>query len=219
MQSESIDIWEKIVSNPPVPYKEYFSSEFRFLSSYLQSNFKVLDIGSGDGRTIESIAPLVSSVIGIDNDLKSVELSRQKLQRVPNTSVYFMDAEQMDFPDESFDAVFSGLTFVNFGQTKQKILAEIRRVLKKQAPFIFSVYGEHAQPMREQAYRRHGSYSVIDDKGTVKFDDTNIISEQFSQQEITNILMDARFKVKQIEEGSIYYLIASVKDEKRLPIS
>ncbi|MFC3573657.1 class I SAM-dependent methyltransferase [Streptomyces yaanensis] len=61
-----------------------------------------------------------------------------------------MDAESLEFPDESFDYVFSYNSFEHFARP-DRVLGEMKRVTKKGgsiwlsfAPLYFSPYGEHA---------------------------------------------------------------------------
>lgn len=211
MKSETIDIWEKIVRDPPEYYREYFSAEAIFLKNQVQSGFTVLDIGSGGGRTMKYIAPFVKNIVGIDNDAQAVAIAVRELQGIENASVLLADAEHTEFSDEQFDLIFTGLTFVNFGQTKTAILAEIRRMLKPDGTFVFSVYNEHALPLRDYVYSQYDTYTV-DSRGTVTFNSTGTTSEQFSKEEISIMLKEAGFSVKYVEQGMLYYLIAAVKE-------
>ena len=48
-----------------------------------------------------------------------------------------MDIEKLDFPDESFDLVYSSLV-LHYLSSWTKVLGEVRRVLKPSGKFIFS---------------------------------------------------------------------------------
>ena len=72
------------------------------------------------------------------------------------------DANRLDFPDESFDAVVSNYVYHNIiGADKQKLLLETLRVLKKGGVFALNddmkprMYGEmeaFAQELRDMGY-------------------------------------------------------------------
>jgi len=94
----------------------------------------LLDVGAGTGVVALQAAAWVGSegrVIGNDIAASMVSLAAQAAAEQGATSVTFcqMDAEQLDFPDGSFDTVtcaFSLFQFPNMGRA----LAEMWRVLK-----------------------------------------------------------------------------------------
>ena len=214
MESRTIDIWEQTAKNPPEEYLEYFKTEKEFLSNNLSTDFIVLDVGSGTGRTIRELAKSVKKFIGIDNDKTAIEASKKYLNGVKNAEIFFEDAESMHFKDNTFDVVFIGLTFCNFAESKMAVLREIKRVLKDDGSLIFSVFNEDSLKIRMKTYKDYyGGYTIIDkNKGTVRFDKDGGISEQFSKEEITKILSDADFKILEIIRGKMFYLIKARKN-------
>lgn len=94
---------------------------------------RCLDIATGPGEPAMSIARMVGpdgKVTGIDLSEKMIELATRiaKERRIPNVDFRRMDAEKLDFPDETFDLVTSRFGFQIF--TNPEIAArEARRVL------------------------------------------------------------------------------------------
>lgn len=94
---------------------------------------RCLDIATGPGEPAMSIARMVGpdgKVTGIDLSDKMVGLATRiaKERRIPNVEFRVMDAEKMDFPDETFDLVTSRFGFQIF--TNPEIVArEAHRVL------------------------------------------------------------------------------------------
>lgn len=93
-------------------------------------NFKkgtrVLDIGSGTGI----ISPLFSNCdyVGIDMDKKLVDFSMRKYP----FSFRVMDAQKLDFSENSFDAVLIlGVIHHLNNEQSEKVLNGVKRVLKK----------------------------------------------------------------------------------------
>jgi len=95
---------------------------------------KVLDVATGRGALLfpaaESVGPQ-GTVIGIDLSEMMVletnkELARKKISR--NVEVRQMDAELLQFPDDSFDYVLCGFAIFFFPQL-DRAMAEFRRVL------------------------------------------------------------------------------------------
>ncbi len=213
MKSRTIDIWEQTVKNPPKDYQEYFIAEKNFLKNNISKESITLDIGSGSGRIIKELAPYVKKFVGIDNDPEAIELSKELLDNIKNVEVYLEDAEKTHFKNKTFDVVFIGLTFCNFGESKFRVLSEIKRILKDDGKFIFSVFNENALSSREETYRHYdGGYTILDrKKGLVRFNKDNAISEQFSKDEIRSILDKAGFKINESISGKMFHIFSSKK--------
>jgi ubiquinone/menaquinone biosynthesis C-methylase UbiE len=131
MESKSIDMWDKMVEDASDGFKEYFEEEEKFLRDNINQSDEVLDLGCGTGRTLMVISPISKSVVGIDNDKNAVRSAKRNTNGLTNTKILLEDAEETSFKDNTFDVIFIGLTFVNFAETKTKILNEIKRILKK----------------------------------------------------------------------------------------
>jgi len=79
----------------------------------------ILDIGAGDG--------LITSLIGakgVDNEMSGVKIAQEK-----GVDVVFGDAYNLDFKDESFDAV-TMIDVLEHFEFPEKALAEAHRVCK-----------------------------------------------------------------------------------------
>lgn len=213
MKSRSVNPWnEYAVKHPTREFREYFSGEKKFLKQYLSKDSVVLDIGSGSGRTMKELAKFTRKFIGIDNDPDAIALSRKNLKGIKNIELYLEDAEKMSFSNKYFDVVFIGLTFCNFGETKMKILSEIKRILKDDGRFVFTVYIRKRIFIiinEYEKYRRHDfCYSIIDEKkGKVSLDN-HIISEQFGEDEIKTIIESAGFGIEDFIKGKIFYALS-----------
>jgi ubiquinone/menaquinone biosynthesis C-methylase UbiE len=96
---------------------------------------KVLDVATGRGALLFPAAEAVGQygqVVGIDLAETMVqetfkELARRKMS--PHIEVRQMDAEDLPFPDESFDYVLCGFAIFFFPQLN-RAMSEFRRVLK-----------------------------------------------------------------------------------------
>lgn len=99
---------------------------------------RVLEVGCGRGVGIEILFSLdAAEVIGFDLDPKMIALAQKRIARYGNrVQVFVGDAEKVDLPDASFDAV------VDFGILHhvpgwKKALGEIARLLKPGGCFYF----------------------------------------------------------------------------------
>ncbi|MDO4185943.1 MAG: class I SAM-dependent methyltransferase [Bacteroidales bacterium] len=132
-----------------------------------------LDVGCGSGALAIAVAKLnpQAEVVGVDRwgmDYASYSktLCEQNAQAEGVVNVVFAegDALQLDFEDESFDAVFSNYVYHNIrSKNRQDILLETLRVLKKGGLFVihdifsWANYGDMQQFLRqlkEMGYER-----------------------------------------------------------------
>ena len=102
------------------------------------SGMRVLEIGCGRGVGVEILLSLgAGQVTGFDLDPKMIALAQKRLTKYGNrVRVFVGDAEAIDAPDASFDAV------VDYGVIHhipgwQQALKEIARVLKLGGIFYF----------------------------------------------------------------------------------
>ncbi len=111
----------------------------------IPSGSKVLDAATGRGALLFPATESVGTqgtVIGIDLSEMMVQETRKELVRkqiAPNVEVRQMDAEHLQFPDESFDFVLCGFAIFFFPQLDQA-MAEFRRVLKPNGHICVSTF-------------------------------------------------------------------------------
>jgi len=100
-----------------------------------KKGMKVLDIGSGSGETVLTIAERVGptgKAVGIDFSSEGIALAREKAKKRSLEKIaefHQANALELPFPDNSFDAVLSECV-VCLIQDKQSALNEKVRVLK-----------------------------------------------------------------------------------------
>lgn len=100
----------------------------------LRPGNRALDIGCGTGTFAVSLkqrSPDVE-VVGLDPDPKALARARRKAE-VASAPVHFDQgfADALDYPDASFNVVFSSFMFHHLeSSNREKTLREVRRVLK-----------------------------------------------------------------------------------------
>lgn len=95
---------------------------------------KVLEVGIGTGGNIPYY-PTNVELTGIDFSPKMVEIARKKAKGKSNIQLLEMDAENMDFTDNSFDTVVTSCVFCSVPHPV-KGLKEIRRVCKNDGKIL-----------------------------------------------------------------------------------
>jgi SAM-dependent methyltransferase len=107
----------------------------------------VLDVAAGRGAVLFPAAEAVGSqgqVVGIDLSPSMVEQTSREIEQraLSNVSIQQMDAEHLQFPDESFDFILCGFAVFFFPQL-DRALSEFRRVLRSQGCLVISTWGQH----------------------------------------------------------------------------
>lgn len=147
-------------------YKEFrkklgksLEPRFRALISEIpvRKGMRVLDIGCGRGEMVFWAVNQEASAVGIDYSEDAVSLAKMAQKHQGKTArklseFYVMDAEELNFPEKSFDAVFLIEILEHlYPEQQSKVFMEIFRVLKEDG-FVFL----HTAPNRlfnDFAYR------------------------------------------------------------------
>jgi ubiquinone/menaquinone biosynthesis C-methylase UbiE len=139
-------------------------SEWLCREAGLQPGMRDLDMACGSGHPAIDVARLVSpggSVLATDLAAEMVDATRRRVAAagLDNVEVRVMDLEDIDYPDESFDAATCRFG-VMFCPQPEKAVVEVRRVLKPGGRFVLSVWDEPGkspgQTVLGQAMRRIG---------------------------------------------------------------
>ena len=97
---------------------------------------KVLEVGVGVGKMLPYYPPNVE-LHAVDAVPEMVGIARRKARELGlNTRFCVMDAERLEFPDESFDTVLSSFVFCTVPDP-ERAMEEIHRVLKPGGRAIF----------------------------------------------------------------------------------
>lgn len=121
---------------------------------------RVLDICAGPGMLTEAAAARGAEAVGLDFAEAMVAVARA---RVPDAEFIQGDAQDLPFPDESFDAVVCGYGIIHLPDPAAA-LAEMRRVLRPGRRAAVSVWvapgPENGFGMLFEALKAHGDLDV-----------------------------------------------------------
>jgi ubiquinone/menaquinone biosynthesis C-methylase UbiE len=95
---------------------------------------RVLEVGVGTGRNLKYY-PSGALVTGIDTSEGMLEKARKKAEDMQNITLFLMDAENMEFPDNTFDYVVTTFVLCSIPDPV-KALKEMRRVLKPSGELV-----------------------------------------------------------------------------------
>ncbi len=96
----------------------------------------ILDVGCGTGNFSIKLAQKGASVVGVDISEKMITIARKRaIQEKVSIEFKKMDSQNLQFPDNYFDGVFSMAT-IEFISDPRKMIAEMFRVCKKGGPVL-----------------------------------------------------------------------------------
>jgi ubiquinone/menaquinone biosynthesis C-methylase UbiE len=105
---------------------------------------RVLEIGVGLGTDHLQFARGGAVMTGVDLTSRCVDLTRRRFEQEGLVSdLHVMDAEQLEFPDDSFDVVYSFGVLHHVPSTEQAF-REVRRVLRPGGVFVGGLYNQRS---------------------------------------------------------------------------
>ncbi|MEO7003647.1 MAG: methyltransferase domain-containing protein [Ktedonobacterales bacterium] len=137
----------------------------------IQPGERALDVGCGTGTLAMEVARRLGSagrVVGIDPGAPQIDVARTKAAR-RNLPIEFQIGviEQLAFPDQTFDVVFSTLMMHHLPKSlKEQGLAEIARVLKPGGRLVIADFWR-TQERQGRAARFHAGGSDMRDLATL----------------------------------------------------
>lgn len=113
--------------------------ELEFFRSYLKEDVhkRILDVGAGSGQHGKYLSDCGLEVTCIDISPKMIEVCKNK-----GLEAYVMDFYSIDFPEETFDAIWSMNALLHVPKKSlDVVLTNIKKVLKPGGYFYFGLYG------------------------------------------------------------------------------
>lgn len=150
---------------------------------------KVLEVGIGTGRNIPYYPDNVE-LTGIDFSPKMVEIARGKAKNRKNVKILEMDAENMEFKDNTFDTVVTSCVFCSVPNPVQG-LKEIKRVCKNGGKIVML---EHVKSHKKMVGPLMDAFNFIP---------LNIYGANINRETYQNLL-NAGFKPEHIEVKNLW---------------
>jgi len=139
--NEKAEIYhERYASKKVGPFK---SLQELIATAKLQRGDRVLDVATGTGIVaIEAVEKVGNDgkVVGIDISTGPLAIAKRTAGNTNNLQFLEMDAEDLKFPDGSFDVVLSEFALMFFPDS-QRALREMKRILVKNGRIAVSVHG------------------------------------------------------------------------------
>jgi len=175
------------------------------IQSRLPESGMVVDLGAGRGSTSPHPCRRAGiTVIGVDSDAEVSE--NQGLD-----NYFVQDAESLPFETSSIDAVFSDFTLEHL-KAPEKVLAEVSRVLRPGAPFVFrTVNALHYVAICASVFRGNLRRAALRQSGRSVDETFPTYYRLNTKRAITRGLRDHAFEIEEmvLVEGPPVYLTFS----------
>lgn len=115
--------------------------------SLLPARGRTLEIGFGTGLNLPCFPPAVTALTIIDSELMLEQVVAERIAqaRIPVERLKADARYRLPFTDQSFDCVVTTFTLCSIDRL-ETTLAEIRRILRPGAPYIFLEHGRSDLP-------------------------------------------------------------------------
>jgi 2-polyprenyl-6-hydroxyphenyl methylase/3-demethylubiquinone-9 3-methyltransferase len=146
----------------PPRVKQYLEEEIRYTLSRINQGEVVLELGCGYGRVAMRLALVATRVIGIDTSSDSVAMARDLAGSDSNCEFLVMDAQDLEFANDTFDAVIciqNGICAFNVGQ--RRLLEEAVRVTRPGGRALFSSYSGRFWQHRLEWFELQASRGLV----------------------------------------------------------
>ena len=186
------------------------------------SGQRVLEIGVGLGTDHLQFARAGAKTTGIDLTPRCIELTAERIEQEGlESDLRVMDAERLEFEDDSFDAVYS-FGVLHHVPSTERAFQEVRRVLKPGGVFLGGLYSResyfHAYIVLNWALRGrflHQPYESLLADVEYSTSDARPLVRLFGKEELRAILLETGFS--DVTMNRRHVGIASLTD--RLPTS
>jgi 2-polyprenyl-6-hydroxyphenyl methylase/3-demethylubiquinone-9 3-methyltransferase len=144
--------------------QQYLDAEIRFVLDRLTPDSSVLELGCGYGRVALALAKAAGRVVGIDTAGESLVLARELAAADPACEFIEMDALDLRFPDDDFDAVVciqNGICA--FGVDPKRLVQEALRVTRPGGLVLFSSYADRFWEHRLAWFELQAAHGLVGD--------------------------------------------------------
>ncbi len=191
--------------------RHYVWPEMKEFAGYAQSGWKILDLGCGNGRLLDSLAKKKINYLGIDNSEKLIEIARAKH---PKNKFKVMGMEKLKLSDSSYDAVFAiaSLHHIPAKELRRKSLSEANRTLKENGYLFITVWNLWQPKYRKYIWKNLSNMVFKKSKTHCgdtfipwKDSDRNVLTERYyfayTIHSLERDLKSAGFKIIEIKKS------------------
>jgi ubiquinone/menaquinone biosynthesis C-methylase UbiE len=145
--------------SPDIPdsnFQNHFKV-YRFMEQFAMQK-DIIDVGCGTGYGTAHLAMYAKSIVGIDISNSAIEWATN---RYPGVRYVQMDAQQLEFPNQSFDLIVSTENFEHLTDQKRHV-QELARVLRPDGfCFVATPNPEMSGEIRNPYHTKENSFNEL----------------------------------------------------------
>jgi SAM-dependent methyltransferase len=146
----------------PARVQQYLKAETRFVLGRLGPETAVLELGCGYGRVLFELAEAAGRAVGVDTSVESLALARELAGPESACEFLEMDASDLRFSDNEFDAVVCVQNGVcAFRVDQSKLLGEALRVTRPGGRILISSYAQRFWPHRLEWFQLQAERGLV----------------------------------------------------------
>jgi len=140
--SQPSKFWDRIAekySKRPISDEAAYQKKLQITRGYFRPDMEVLEFGCGTGSTAIAHTPYLKHILAIDISSKMIEIAQGKADasKVDNVTFEQMAIEDLNAPNQSFDAVL-GMSILHLLENKEDAIAKVHTLLKPGGIFVSS---------------------------------------------------------------------------------
>lgn len=200
----------------PPRVQQYLRAETEFALENIRLGDVVLDLGCGYGRTIRTLTQKARFVVGVDISCSSLAFSRTYLRLNRDCLLLQMDAANLSFLDETFDAVIciqNGISV--FQRDPLRLFQEAIRVVRPAGVVLFSTYSQKFWVPRLDWFRKQaeeGLLGEIDEEKTaagVIVCRDGFQSSTFTEKQFRDLASQCpvSFEITEVDQSSLFCVL------------
>ena len=165
----------------------------------------ILDLGTGTGNLLTKLRDLYpeARIVGVDIALKRLYVAKGKRLPLREKCLIAATANQLPFPDQSFDLIFSNLVF-HWCEHLDALFYELQRILRPNGLLLFSILGPDTLKELRHCWSKVDQYTHIN-----QLIDMHDIGDCLLQQKFLDPVMDR--EALTINYPDIYSLFNDLK--------
>ncbi len=170
--------------------RHYVWPEMKEFAEYIKDGQKILDLGCGNGRLLDSLDGKKFDYLGVDQSEKLIEEAKQKH---PKNKFQVMKMEDLKLNDAQYDAAFMIASLHHLDKNgRRKTLSETNRILKPSGMLFITVWD-----LRQPKYEHY----IRDNEALIPWRNSagTVLAERYyhayTEDELENDLKSVNFKI------------------------
>jgi SAM-dependent methyltransferase len=201
----------------PPRIRQYLQAEIDYVSSFINPESIVLELGCGYGRVLKPLGAKADRVVGIDTSMASLLMAKYELRDNSNIELSQMNAIELGFKNNVFDLVCCIQNGISaFKADNLKLIAEAVRVTRTGGKVLFSTYLREFWRNRLEWFEIQAKEGLLGEVDYSQTGDGEIVCKDgfrattYSQSQLQKLAEDLnlQWRISEIDSSSVFLEIS-----------